>query len=83
MTTKDIITEKLTEAFAPERLDVIDESHRHAGHAGAQALSAVLSYTVTFWYATVIFAVSAVVCALILNSGVPQFDPDAEPVVVG
>jgi BolA protein len=36
MTTKDIITEKLTEAFAPERLDVIDESHRHAGHAGAR-----------------------------------------------
>jgi BolA protein len=36
MTTKDIITEKLTEAFAPERLEVIDESHRHAGHAGAR-----------------------------------------------
>ena len=36
MTTKDIIAEKLTEAFAPERLEVIDESHRHAGHAGAR-----------------------------------------------
>jgi BolA protein len=36
MTTRDIITEKLTKAFAPERLDVIDESHRHAGHAGAR-----------------------------------------------
>ena len=36
MTTKDIITEKLTEAFAPERLEVIDESHRHAGHGGAR-----------------------------------------------
>jgi BolA protein len=36
MTTRDIITEKLTRAFAPERLDVIDESHRHAGHAGAR-----------------------------------------------
>jgi BolA protein len=36
MTTKDIITEKLTAAFAPERLDVLDESHRHAGHAGAR-----------------------------------------------
>jgi BolA protein len=36
MTTKDIIAGKLTEAFAPEQLEVIDESHRHAGHAGAR-----------------------------------------------
>jgi BolA protein len=36
MTTRDIIAEKLTRAFAPERLEVIDESHRHAGHAGAR-----------------------------------------------
>jgi BolA protein len=36
MTTRDIIAEKLTKAFAPERLDVIDESHQHAGHAGAR-----------------------------------------------
>jgi BolA family transcriptional regulator, general stress-responsive regulator len=36
MTTRDIIAEKLTATFAPERLDVIDESHRHAGHAGAR-----------------------------------------------
>jgi BolA protein len=26
---------KLGERFAPTRLDIIDESHRHAGHAGA------------------------------------------------
>ena len=36
MTTRDLIAEKLTKAFAPDRLDVIDESHRHAGHAGAR-----------------------------------------------
>jgi BolA protein len=36
MTTRDIIAEKLTRAFAPERLEVIDESHLHAGHAGAR-----------------------------------------------
>jgi len=30
----EIITEKLTEAFAPESLRVEDESHRHEGHAG-------------------------------------------------
>lgn len=27
---------KLTAAFAPARLDIVDESHRHAGHAGAR-----------------------------------------------
>jgi BolA protein len=36
MTTRDVIAEKLTKAFAPERLEVIDESHLHAGHAGAR-----------------------------------------------
>jgi BolA protein len=34
MATRDLITEKLTEAFAPTRLDVVDESHQHAGHSG-------------------------------------------------
>jgi BolA family transcriptional regulator, general stress-responsive regulator len=34
MSTRDLITQKLTQAFAPERLEVIDESHLHAGHAG-------------------------------------------------
>jgi BolA protein len=36
MTVRDVIVEKLTTAFAPECLEVIDESHRHAGHAGAR-----------------------------------------------
>src|SRR6266516_342876 len=36
MNTRDLITQKLTKAFAPERLDVVDESHQHAGHAGAR-----------------------------------------------
>ena len=31
------IKEKLTEAFNPSHLEVIDESHKHAGHAGARA----------------------------------------------
>ena len=34
MATRDLITQKLTEAFAPTRLDVVDESHQHVGHAG-------------------------------------------------
>ena len=32
----DRITAKITEALAPVRLVVVDESHRHAGHAGAR-----------------------------------------------
>ncbi len=34
MTMQDHITKKLTEAFAPQSLDVADESHLHEGHAG-------------------------------------------------
>jgi BolA protein len=34
MGTSDLITQKLTEAFTPESLRVVDESHQHAGHAG-------------------------------------------------
>ncbi len=34
MRTRDLITEKLTAAFQPESLQVVDESHQHAGHAG-------------------------------------------------
>ena len=34
MTTRETIINKLSEAFAPESLDVQDESHLHEGHAG-------------------------------------------------
>jgi BolA protein len=30
------IRARLTEALAPERLEIVDESHKHAGHAGAR-----------------------------------------------
>jgi len=36
MRTADIITEKLTSAFSPQSLEVVDESHLHAGHAGSR-----------------------------------------------
>ncbi len=32
----EAIHSKLTEAFAPTRLEIEDESSRHAGHAGAR-----------------------------------------------
>ena len=34
MSVQDTITRKLTEAFAPASLKVLDESHQHEGHAG-------------------------------------------------
>ena len=34
MGLQDVITRKLTEAFRPESLRVVDESHQHQGHAG-------------------------------------------------
>ncbi len=37
MSVADTMTQKLTAAFAPTRLEVIDDSHHHAGHAGAPA----------------------------------------------
>jgi BolA protein len=37
MSTQNAITEKLREAFAPESLEVRDESHLHEGHAGHRA----------------------------------------------
>jgi BolA family transcriptional regulator, general stress-responsive regulator len=36
MSVADTIRRKLTERFAPIRLTLEDESHRHAGHEGAQ-----------------------------------------------
>jgi BolA protein len=36
MSVAETIRQKLTERFAPTRLVVVDESHRHAGHVGAR-----------------------------------------------
>ena len=36
MTRKARIAQELTEALRPVRLDIVDESDRHAGHAGAR-----------------------------------------------
>lgn len=35
MNRVELIRERLTEALEPELLEIIDDSHRHAGHAGA------------------------------------------------
>ncbi len=31
-----LITEKLRQAFTPSEIEVVDESHKHKGHAGAR-----------------------------------------------
>ena len=36
MTVAETIEHKLTESLSPLNLEVIDESHMHAGHAGAR-----------------------------------------------
>lgn len=36
MKRADLIRDRLQAAFAPVTLDVVDDSHRHAGHAGAR-----------------------------------------------
>jgi BolA protein len=36
MSVKAVLEEKLRRVFAPLELDVLDESARHAGHAGAR-----------------------------------------------
>ena len=36
MATRDIITNKLRDAFSPESLQVIDESQLHSGHTGSR-----------------------------------------------
>lgn len=33
----DTIKARLTEALAPQTLEIVDESHKHAGHAGARS----------------------------------------------
>lgn len=36
MSVAETLRRKLTEAFQPVRLEIIDDSERHAGHAGAR-----------------------------------------------
>jgi len=34
MSVKIEMEQRLTAAFAPQRLEIVNESHKHAGHAG-------------------------------------------------
>lgn len=35
MQVRTLMQQKLTAGLSPERLEIVDESHRHHGHAGA------------------------------------------------
>lgn len=37
MSVAQTLQRKLTDAFQPTRLAIVDDSHKHAGHAGARA----------------------------------------------
>ncbi len=52
-----------------------------AGAATPQVMAeaAVHGYTTAFWFSAAIFAVGAIATALLLESGAPEFDPDAAP----
>jgi BolA protein len=39
MRAEDSITQKLRDAFAPVALEVVNDSHRHAGHGGSPGTS--------------------------------------------
>jgi len=69
-------TALLSTLFASAVSDFIaDNGPRAAGDA------AVHGYTTAFWWSAGIFALGAVVSALLLKGGVKELDPDAEPVL--
>ena len=36
MRVVEIINQKLTDSLSPTKLEIVDDSHKHAGHAGAR-----------------------------------------------
>lgn len=48
-TLAERMDERLREALQPTRLDVVDESHAHAGHAGANGTGFGTHFRVRIW----------------------------------
>lgn len=42
----DLIRQRLQHAFSPTQLDIMDDSHKHVGHAGAQGGAGHYSVTI-------------------------------------
>jgi EmrB/QacA subfamily drug resistance transporter len=65
-------------------LSVAAASAYAAGHQGTQqalAQAAVHGYTTAFWWASGIFAIGALISALLMRGPAPQLEPGAEPAV--
>jgi EmrB/QacA subfamily drug resistance transporter len=60
----------------------ISDGSTKSGLQLLQANSAIHSYTVAFWWAAAIFAVGAVLTAIVLRPGIPAIDPEAAGGVV-
>lgn len=54
----------------------------HLSGSGVAQLAAVHSYVVAFWWSAGIFLAGALITALLLRPGVPEFDPERESMVV-
>ncbi len=47
MNRVEAIRDRLTEQLQPQQLDIVDESHLHAGHAGAASGAGHFAVTIT------------------------------------
>jgi MFS family permease len=54
----------------------------HSGEPDAIVRSLLRSYDTAYWWSAGIFAAGAILCGLLLRRGVPEQDPDAEPVLM-
>jgi predicted MFS family arabinose efflux permease len=52
----------------------------HVGRSGLSQLAAVHSYVTAFWWSAAIFAVGALVTAVVLRPGIPDYDAGGERV---
>jgi len=54
----------------------------HRSEPGAVVQSMLHSYSTAYWWSAAILIAGAIVCGLLLRRGVPQQNPDAEPVLM-
>jgi EmrB/QacA subfamily drug resistance transporter len=60
----------------------VAEATKAGGAQLLQANAAIQSYTTAFWWASAIFALGAVLTAIVLRSGIPAADPESAGSVV-
>ncbi|SDI85724.1 drug resistance transporter, EmrB/QacA subfamily [Frankineae bacterium MT45] len=60
---------------------VVDHATSNPPAASVLANAAVHSYVVAFWWSAAIFAVGSLIGFVVLRGAVPEYNPDAEPVM--